>query len=503
MRVAKTGRSVIEVAESFRPDIAFMDIQMPGINGIEAMKEIRTNNTSIIFIIMTAYDQFDYAKEALNLGVLEYLNKPVKQNRIIEVIHKAMELVDANRTKRHNDLQVKEKLEIVVPIIEHGFVSMGIYGEMMESEIANYKALLGIEETNQFTVVLEFGENLVHNQSSNPVGTGVRIQQNYEGIRAVVRQSYHCYVGPALGNRLNCLIPTSMKHGDYESRAREVERCHKIVQELERTFDVSCRMGIGSIQDFEHMRESFHDAIHALKSGRDKVVHCRDLPLFCEYEDDYPLHIEEELFEAIRLGKSGEASAKAEAFYIWMLGLRENYEQNIRLKSLEFVLFAEYAAYKNGGLVYRFGDRSDYIKTTSTADLDTELKDWFIEKITRAALNIATKKKEYTTDIIGKAKEYIQVHYSKDISLESISRKMDISPYYFSKLFKEVSGENFIEYVTQIRMDKAKELLSEGNATMKEICIEIGYGDPNYFSRIFKKNVGKTPTEYREGILND
>lgn len=76
---AKTGRNVIELAERFRPDIAFMDIQMPGINGIEAMKEIRENNANTIFIVMSAYDKFDYAKEAINLGVLEYLNKPVEK----------------------------------------------------------------------------------------------------------------------------------------------------------------------------------------------------------------------------------------------------------------------------------------------------------------------------------------------------------------------------------------------------------------------------------------
>ena len=79
---AKTGRSVIELAESFRPDIAFMDIQMPGINGIEAMKEIKKNNSNTIFIVMSAYDKFDYAKEAINLGVLDYLNKPVNQKKI-------------------------------------------------------------------------------------------------------------------------------------------------------------------------------------------------------------------------------------------------------------------------------------------------------------------------------------------------------------------------------------------------------------------------------------
>ena len=104
---AKTGRSVIELAEWFRPDIAFMDIQMPGINGIDAMKEIREANSHTVFIIMSAYDKFDYAKEAINLGVMEYLNKPVDREKIVQVLHRAMKSIDKNREKRSQDLLIR------------------------------------------------------------------------------------------------------------------------------------------------------------------------------------------------------------------------------------------------------------------------------------------------------------------------------------------------------------------------------------------------------------
>ena len=85
------------------------------------------------------------------------------------------------------------------------------------------------------------------------------------------------------------------------------------------------------------------------------------------------------------------------------------------------------------------------------------------------------------------------------ITLDEVSRQVNVSPYYFSKLFKEETGENFIDYLTSMRMDKAKELLMKTDKSMKEICGQVGYQDPNYFSRAFKKNVGITPTEYKEG----
>ena len=92
----------------------------------------------------------------------------------------------------------------------------------------------------------------------------------------------------------------------------------------------------------------------------------------------------------------------------------------------------------------------------------------------------------------------MQTNFAKDLSLADVSRIVNISPYYFSKLFKEDTGENFIEYLTAIRINKAKELLDASEYSMKEICAMVGYSDPNYFSRTFKKNVGVTPTEYKE-----
>ena len=123
---AKTGRAVVELAESFRPDIAFMDIQMPGINGIQAIKEIQKYNQNTIFIVISAYDKFSYAKEAINLGVLEYLTKPVNKRVVIDVCMKAMRKVDEARQKRSDDLKIREKLETVIPILESGYLYLSL-----------------------------------------------------------------------------------------------------------------------------------------------------------------------------------------------------------------------------------------------------------------------------------------------------------------------------------------------------------------------------------------
>ena len=223
-----------------------------------------------------------------------------------------------------------------------------------------------------------------------------------------------------------------------------------------------------------------------------------DLPIGCDYEKDYPVDLEKGLFESIQRGDYPEAAVYADKFVAWM----EDYDgQNlmaIRLKILEFSLWAEKLAYENGGMTYRFGSRDSYLPEIMSMESVPSLKKWFLEKVRTSCENIVSKREESSSDTIRTAKEYIQQNFAKEISLDEVSRVVNISPYYFSKLFKEAVGENFIDYLTGIRIEKAKELLTGSALSMKEICAACGYQDPNYFSRNFKKKVGLTPTEYKE-----
>ena len=493
----KTGRSVIELAERFRPDIAIMDIRMPGINGIDAIREIRKRNSQVVFIVASAYDKFDYAKEAINLGVMDYLNKPVEKNQFIETVKKAMEIIDRDREKRTMELETKEKLETVVPIIESGLIYNLLFQDFFKDDLVSFNKLLEIDEKYGYMIVLLFGDDQQGNQMTNAIGISVKVQNYIRDLRDIVKGYTGGIVGPVMANKIAVFVPTEKTEFEYNERINLIETARLMVRRLNREFDIKFRAGIGTIKPLDKMVSSYNEGVDGLTMSSDSVIHADDLAIGCGYEEDYPIDTENNLIEGVRRGDLNMAINAAGQFFDWMVENYNDYDSDIKVKTLEFVIWAEHLGYSKGGKTYRFRSREDYLPYINSVKDYDELRSWFIDKISEACQNVMFRKEAQSTGIIDKAKEYIYANFKKDISLDDVSREVDISPYYFSKIFKKETGENFIEYLTNIRIEKAKELLENTDMSMKEICLEVGYSNPNYFSRSFKKNVGVTPTEYK------
>ncbi len=499
IQTAKTGRSVIELSESFRPDIAFMDIQMPGINGIEAMKEIRRSNPDVVFIVMSAYDKFDYAKEALNIGVLDYLNKPFTREMILEVLDRAMKKVDTEREKRSANLMIKEKMETVIPVIESGFIYSVIFRDSWQENCEKYKELLGVNELYGYMLVIESGDERQGAHLTNAVGTGIRLQAHYDKIRETLKEHISCFVGPLMASSVVCYVPVDRPEIDYNERVFIIEKERALIARLRELVNAEFRIGIGSVRPLKEAEESYREALSSLRLSTQSVAHVNDLPVGCRYDEDYPIEVEKRLFNAIENGSVSETRSEAGSFFSWLKTQFDEHPLSVRLKVIEFVLFAEFKAYNTGGLTYHFTSREDYLPFVSECRDPKELESWFTEHMCNAAANIESRQEKKSDDLVSLVKSKIDERYmTYDISLELLSRESDVSSYYLSKLFREETGETFMEYLTNLRINKAKELINTTDRTMKDICQAVGYGDPNYFSRMFKKNVGVTPTEYRE-----
>ena len=244
VETAKTGRVVIEKAETFHPDIVFMDIHMPGINGIQAMREIRKFNNSALFYVISAYDKFDYAKDAIDLGVEKYLTKPISKGKIISVVEEATAKVDKVRDQRSNLLKIQEKLETVIPVVESSYVSALLFQKEMQA--ADYYQQLGQSYENGRLV--------------SPVGMNVKAQSFYPEFRDVVKSAFPCVVGNIMSNRIPVVVPCEISQNPYEDRIDLVEKARELVARLENRLDAKFRVGIGRIWEMAEMERSYRSS---------------------------------------------------------------------------------------------------------------------------------------------------------------------------------------------------------------------------------------------------
>ena len=489
--VAHTGRELIAIADEVRPDIAFVDIQMPGINGIDAIKEIQKKDQSIYFIIQSAYDSFAYARSAIELRVIDFLVKPVTRDKLIAAIYKAVHRVERARENRNFELEVKEKLETVIPIIENGFIYSVLFQDTDPQDVANYKQLLSIEDEYAMVMVIEFG-------MGNPIGAVVRAQGFLRDIREIVREFFSGVVGPIMANHIVVIIPKEETDITYENRVSLVEKGRKMIYRLNRRTGDKYRLGIGSTVFFSRVKDSYYDAMRALKYMNGSVAHIGDYNIVEKIEESYPYENEQRMFELLRQGDLNLLINETNAFFDWMVNNYGEHKMDVKLKVLEMTMNMEREAFYNGNMTYHFRDRKDYMQEVLDIDNYLSLKQWFLEKVYESGRHVVQNADEELGDMISKAKKYIDENYNKDVSLQDVSRHVNISPYHFSKVFREKTGETFIVYLTKLRINRAKELLLDKDMSIKEVCLSCGYSEPNYFSRLFKKWVGLTPTEFRE-----
>ena len=497
IETAKTGRTAIEKAENFHPDIAFMDIQMPGINGIAAIREIRTFNASCLFFVISAYDKFDYAQDAIELGVEKYLMKPISRKDILETVAEAMEKVDSIRERRSDQLKIQEKLETIIPVVENGFVTgMLLSDDTQDDEY--YRQLLEVHEDYAYCELIRFGFEQENGNLASSVETKVRAQEGYEQIRAIIKSFQHCIIGPIMSDRIVLVVPHEDETITYEERIDAIDKMRSILDRLSGKMQMKFRAGIGKIYRFADLRMSYQEAAVALRNSGARVVHTEDITSHGVFEDDYPIDLERDTFAALARGDVAGTRDRSIDFFAWMAAKDPEDLNSMRLKVLELVLRAEHDAFKTGSVNYAYDYRKDYLTQVNALMDPEQIRNWFLDRMTSISSVIRDQNEEQSETTVSRACKYIQENFRKDISLDDVSKEVNVSPYYFSKLFKEEVGENFIDYLTRLRIECSKELLRRAALTIREAGLQSGYSDPNYFSRIFKKQTGMTPREYRE-----
>ena len=431
---ASDGELALPVILKEKPDILITDIRMPFMDGLELSRMVKAELPDIKIVILSGYDDFEYAKQAIKIGVAEYLLKPVSSAVLLEHLSEIAEKVRDER----EDLALKKVY----------------YQEMQENEELIKMKFLGelISGKLSLAEAMEKGKRF-HMNLSGPF---------YRIILFKFIQEDHVQAEQS----------EVLAGADKAFAGRFVQKPNQIIsveqlnfEQQDNEFDANI---FGEINQFDQIITRF------LSSGSLEEVESFVGALFTEISEDH--------FRSLMIRQ-----------YIIM---------NIYATVLTFCKKLRKDAGVDGeaaGQMESLRENEEILKrAVSTAESVDDIKAYIGTLLDHAIELRNTVSGRRYSDIIQTAKKRIEQDYmSEDISLNSVAAEVCMSPSYFSSVFSKEMGKTFIEYLTEVRMEKAKQYLACSSMKTSEISYEVGYKDPHYFSYIFKKTQGCTPKEYR------
>ncbi|CAG5092846.1 Two component transcriptional regulator, AraC family [Thermobacillus xylanilyticus] len=477
---ARNGRVALQmVEEGFRPDLVLMDIKMPGMDGLETIERISAIEPDIRFIMVTAYDAFDYARTAIKLGVKDYLLKPSKADEIIATVGRVLRQIEEERKEREASRQQITALKKVLPVVETDIVTQLLYDHVHDVHLDELVDLLGVSTASEmFAIVVMM-----------PAGE----EQKYAEVKARIRKTGVGLVGALSGGQIPVIVFRDPVRS-YRSQATTLAR--ELLALAASGGGAGWFIGIGGVcGSLDDIRQSYHEAQIAAMDPT--------LPVKYRFYEDTPAlgavggrsdrEWEKRFIEQIRTGDWERVQEGIMSF------IRRCEQEGVDLllaqqRALELIWLVSRMLQELGvevqAPVFPF-QAQDYRRLQAEAHI-------LIGRLRQA---YAEHQARHEPDAVHQIKKYIIEHSHEDISLEAIGRMIGLSPFYISKLFKEQFGINYIDFLTECRIEKAKKLMADPELSMKVIALEVGYRDPNYFSKVFKKMCNISPTEYRKALL--
>ncbi|MFA5675252.1 MAG: response regulator [Christensenellales bacterium] len=483
---ARSGREAIETVRQARPDIIVMDIHMPGINGLTAMQQIRSLHPDARFVVVSAFSYFDFAKEAIELNVDAYLLKPVRENQFIETLERITQKILTQRELSFNALEMKEKLEISRPVLEFGFINALCLPEDNISEIKAYSDVLDIDcKAGGYVIVIEFTEN----------GTVEDEQKLWYLCQDIIKSIVDCVSGRAILNRIVVFIPGCPDKNVPDKAAAKLTA--KQIFTRIKTIKPNICIGIGRCyQSVTDSGRSYREALRALRNRlpmQGGIIHIDDVTNNTdETKEHYADMFEQQVFGPVEDGNICEAVTVFEDIFGQLCN---QYMPNIEMIKVRVISFFMDIVKREGCSVKKDGLLLETILSAADTNQLQSACFRYLEDIIERILSGRNKR---THALVQKANEYIEQLYTEEITLEDIAGAVNLSPYYFSRFYKEQTGVNFIDKLTAVRIEHAKKYLTRSQYSVKEVCHLVGYSDPNYFSKLFKKNVGMNASEYKE-----
>lgn len=506
-REAANGRECLDIIPEFSPHIIFLDLRMPVMGGLEVAQVVAGEHPGVKVVILTAFDDFKYAQEAVKAGAIEYLLKPASRADLCRVMDKVkLQLASEESARREKDY-VLAQLEKVKPYIEMEYISDIINGTPMTIDVHQQKSeLLNIRAPLQLCLLLELDESPA--SSSNEPERQALKQRVNELLREEI--GFVTFLSARVGgDRILALL--SVPQGALTARDQGRTWVSGLAEKIRNRVNSECGLQISiGISRYSSSAEGLHKAYQESKQalgykfmlGPNQIVHIDDVDLRDKDGQPYSLDLEKQLAEAVRLGNVDKVPAALKSL-LDKCFLGGRLEANrARTRAAELIAVVTRAAAEGGAPQADLGEHSyECLQKALAAHTMQELTEVLSTGIAGMTALITGLRNVRNQRLVSRAIEYINSHYQDQVTLEDLARQVYLSPFYFSHIFKEEIGQTFIEYLTQVRIEEAKKRLRDSMVAVSIIAEQVGYNDVNYFSRVFKKVVGLTPTQYREKLF--
>lgn len=508
---AADGEMALPLLLRQKPDLLITDIKMPFMDGLTLAKVAKKEIPGLKVVILSGYDDFNYAKQAINIGVEDYLLKPITKNALIERLTEIRSRYEHEKTQKeyyekfHREMQAYEKNS------SRDFFEALVSGSMDMMEIYRRSEKLGLDIVAEAYNVLIFTMNCEEDFSGQREG-----YSEWEAESLELLEEFFSENTSAMLFRCNIFSYGVLIKGQKETIEENTRSC---VSEIQRIFDRKEQkrqwfVAAGEpVERLSQIQKSYYSASRAFSQ---RYLYDENILYYDEMTSMEKKNVTED--DSTYLQKV-DVNALNPAILQKFLsnGLLEETENFVKdyfyaigqepLESLVFrnyvtlnVRFSVMSFLKEIGCDTRTLEQEDTEDVLSESSKSLENAIAYAEKIISQAIALRDQNSgNKNRSILKTAVDFIDSHYmEEDMSLNKAANAANVSANHFSALFSQNMGQTFIEYLTNLRMNKAKEYLRCTSMRSSEIAGEIGYKDAHYFSYLFKKTQGMTPSDYRK-----
>lgn len=505
---ASDGLEGIEEVKKCLPDIIITDIRMPEVDGLTMIREIKDTVSHCKIIILTGYRDFDYVHEAIKLGAFDFILKPTKIGELTAIINRAVKELKFHKERMEEFDKLRSLFEQNIPILREKLLYDALWGiNTNESEMKERMELFKVSISDFILLVIENDFDAMEADRISPYDRHLyqfgiintfaeTFADRFNVINIPLNDARIAFIVQEMNNGANCLNTLT-------------EKCMQMQEIVSNCFGFTVTIAISSegrgAPDLPiKLRECQQSLEYKLYIGTNSIIPYSDLNSFFTCEDYSLLEkYQHSLLESIKAGNEKIVRGKLQDIFSYIQQLSPvnlDYVRNFywtAISSINNIRVSVSAADSEAGQA-KNSDISSLHELIRKCSNIKELQDVLEE----AALRVASRVNHYNSKslklILRKALEHIQLHYNEPITLQDVANHAYVSTCYISRMFTKELGKNFVEYLNEVRIEKAKELLRDVRYKTYEVAEMVGIPDAHYFSRLFKKHTGATPTEFRE-----